>query len=210
MKSMLSALLMAFVMIPMMQSCSGDDAKSPFFGSLPKVYGEYKEAGDKLKEEAKDIKTEEEKAKYLEKSEKLQQKWAEKLETAAKKIDGKPLEFGESDIKVTTPVSFQFKDITEKSSLYVVFNFNGSAETKEDITIDRMYIGMTISVNLVGYDVENKVMFSYPVGKVQSVEKDGKIFIPAGTSVEFNTFQFGGNSLDAYINTTVLKLEVNK
>lgn len=206
---MLSFLLGALAILPLMMSCSGeDDSKSPF-GSLPKVYGEYLKEYDELKEKAKDIKTEKEKAEYLEKTNKLLDKWTAKIETAAKKLDGKVVEFGEGQFVTTQPISFQFSKINQKDYTYVVFDFNGSAETAEDIAFERNYYTPAKSVRMVGYDAEGQQLFyERNVGSVEVIEKDDKSFIPKGTPIKLSSFQFGGANMDMYRNATVLKFEV--
>lgn len=206
---MLCGLIMAAVMIPMVTSCSeGRSSNSPF-GSLPEVYTEYEKAGEKLKEEAKNIKTEEDKSKYLKKYEKFTQKWSEKIESSAKKLDGKQIDFAGDQFVVTQPISFQFKDISEKSQLYAVFNFNGSAEAAEEITLSRPLYLPTARVQMVGYDAQGQEQFSSYVGSVEVQDVDGKSVVSKGTPVTFNTFQFGSNAIEKYVNTAVLKLEIS-
>lgn len=207
-KTVLCLLVMAAVMIPVGTSCSGGSSSNSPFGSLPEVYTEYEKAGEKLKEEAKNIKTEEDKAKYLKKSEKFTKKWSEKIEVSAKKLDGKQIDFAGDQFVATQPISFQFKNVSEKSQLYAVFNFNGSAETAEEIVLNRPLYLPSASVQMVGYDAEGQQQFSSYVGSVAVQDVDGKSVIPKGTPVTFNTFQFGGTAIEKYVNTVVLKLEI--
>lgn len=207
-KSMFWSLVMAFVMLPMMSSCSGDGSSDSMFGSLPKVYGEYLEAGNKLKEEAKNIKTDEDKAKYIEKTEKLKEKWSVKIEKAAKKLDGKTINFEEGMFKVTQPISFQFDKIDGRSGLIAEFNFIGAAEASYDIVLNRSYKVTSASVKMVGYDAAGQETFSFDVGETDVADKDGKYIITKGTPVNFGYFRFGGDNVEKYKNTKVLKLEV--
>ena len=201
-------MVMAAAMIPAITSCSGSsDSKSPF-GSLPEVYADYAEAGNELKEEAKNIKTEEDKNKYLKKYDKMTKKWSEIIEKSAVSLDCKPIEFAGEEIVVTQPVSFQFKNVLEKSQLYPIFNFNGSAETAEEIVLDRPFYLPTAKVNMAGYDAEGQQQFTQAVGSVEVQDQDGKSVVAKGTQVKFDTFQFGTYALEKYVNTTVLKLEV--
>lgn len=207
-KSMFWSLVMSLVMLPMMSSCSGGGSSDSPFGSLPKVYGEYLEAGNKLKEEAKNIKTDADKAKYLEKTEKLKEKWSKKIEKAAQKLDGKTLNFEEGMFKVTQPLSFQFDEIDGKSSLIAVFNFIGAAEALYDIVLNRSYKVTSASVKMVGYDAAGQETFTFDVGGTEVADKEGKYIITKGTPVKFNYFRFGGDNVEKYKNTEVLKLEV--
>lgn len=207
-KKMLSLLLGALVMLPMMQSCSGEGSSKSPFGTLPKVYEEYLQSGEKLKKEAEKIKTDEDKAKYLEKSEKLKKEWSEKIAKAAKKLDGKTVNFEDGEFTVTEPISFQFNDISEKAYLHAVFNINGTAVTADDTTLARDFYAKDASVKLVGYDSEGQQLFKSNVGVIACQEKDGKSFIPKGTPIKFEFFQFGGKDAPTYGNTAVLKFEV--
>lgn len=209
MTKMLRLMVLVAIMLPMMLSCSGDGDKS-IFGSLPKVYNEYMEAGTKLYEELINIKTDQDNAEYLEKSEKLQQEWSGKIEQASKSLDGKVINFGEGDFKVTEPISFQFKEISQKGSLSSTFNFNGSAEAASDIILQRSYYVPSTSVYMIGYDAEGQEIFKERVGKINVEEKDGQSVIPAGTPIKFDSFSFGGLYVDKYDQVTVVKLEVNK
>lgn len=207
-KSVLCLLIMAAVMIPFVSSCSeGSSSKSPF-GSLPEVYGKYVEAGNELKEEAKNIKTDEDKTKYLKKYDRLTKKWSEKIEKSAVSLDGKPIEFADGQFVVTQPVSFQFKNVLDKSQLYAVFTFNGSAETAEEIVLNRTFYLPSVKVNMVGYDSEGQEQFAQSVGSLDVQDVDGKSVVSKGTPVKFDTFQFGTYGLEKYVNTTILKLEV--
>lgn len=205
---MLNAFIMAVVLLPMMSSCSGDDSSKSPFGSLPKVYDEYLEAGSKLKEEAKSIKTEEDKAKYLKKSEELTKKWSEKIESTAKKLDGKTLNFEDGMFKVEQPISFQFNEMNDMSYLYAVFGFNGVAEASYDIVLDRSCKITDTSVKMIGCDSTGQELFSFDVGNIDVVDKEGKNIITKGTPVVFNVFRFGGKDIEKYKNTQYLKLEV--
>lgn len=207
-KKMLSLLLGALVMLPMMVSCSGEGSSKSPFGSLPEVYEGYLQAGEKLKKEAEKIKTDEDKAKYLEKSEKLKAEWAGKIEKAAKKLDGKIIHFEEGEFTVSEPISFQFNDISEKAYLHAVFNFVGSAVTADDTILARDFYASNASVKMVGYDSEGQELFRTNVGVIDCQEKEGKSFIPKGTPIKFNFFQFGGKDAPTYGNTAVLKFEV--
>lgn len=207
-KTMLNAFIMAAVIFPMMSSCTGDDSSKSPFGSLPKVYGEYLEEGSKLKEQAKSIKTEEDKAKYLEKSEKLTKKWSEKIETTAKKLDGKTLNFEDGMFKVVQPISFQFNEMNEMSYLYAVFGFNGVAEASYDIVLNRSYKVTSTSVKMIGCDSDGQELFKFDVGNIDVSDKEGKYIITKGTPVTFNVFRFGGDDIEKYKNTQYLKLEV--
>lgn len=208
-KTMLNAFIMAAVMIPMMSSCSGDDSSKSPFGSLPKVYDEYLEAGNKLKEEAKNIKSEEDKAKYLKKSEELTKKWSEKIESTAKKLDGNTLNFEDGMFKVEQPISFQFNEMKEMSYLYAVFGFNGVAEASYDIVLNRNYKITSTSVKMIGCDSDSQELFNFDVGNIDVVDKEGKYIITKGTPIKFNVFRFGGNDIEKYMNTQYLKLEVS-
>lgn len=207
-KVTLCSLLAALVMLPIMLSCSGDGSSKSPFGSLPEVYEGYLQAGEKLKKEAQNIKTDEDKAKYLEKSEKLKAEWAGKIEKAAKKLDGKTIDFEEGEFIVSEPISFQFNDIAEKAYLHAVFNVNGSAETAADTTLARDFYARDASVRMVGYDSEGQELFRTNVGVIDCQEKEGKSFIPKGTPIKFNFFHYGGKDAPTYGNTAVLKFEV--
>lgn len=205
---------MAFVaaILPMLLSCSGgsgSSSESVMFGSLPGVYSQFQTEKDKLSEEAKNISSEADKAKLIEKSEKMKEDWGTKIEESAKTLDGKPIEFAESDIKVTAPISLQFDGFTSaKSDLLPKFKVNGSAEATTDINTDAIYVGVSESVYIVGYNEAGEQVYKIKVGFVPSENVDGKAVIKAGTPISFDVVHFSPKYLNDYEAAKTLKLEV--
>lgn len=205
---------MAFVaaIMPMLLSCSGSSgssSESVLFGSLPGVYAQFQAEKDKLSEEAKNIKSEADKAKLIEKSEKQQEEWSGKIEASAKALDGKPIEFAESDIKVTEPISLQFDGFTSsKSDLLPKFKVNGSAQAAKEINTDAIYVGVSESVYIVGYNETGEQVYKIKMGFVPSENVDGNAVIKAGTPISLDVVHFSPKYLNDYEAAKTLKLEV--
>lgn len=198
---------LAAIFLPAMLSCSSD-TQTPLFGSLPEVYSKFKVENDALQEEAKNIKTEAEKAELIKKSGELKEKWTSKIEASAKALDGKTIEFAESDIKVTEPISLQYEKIFSDSKLNPQFKINGAAEAATDIPVDANYMS-TRTVNICGYNAEGQEIYKINVGRIATEEKDGQKIIAAGTPVQFSTLYFPTKNVDEFKNVTTLKLEVS-
>lgn len=208
----IKTLALVVALMPMLLSCSGgsgSSSESPLFGSLPGVYAKFQTEKDKIKEEAKNIKSEAEKAELIKKSEKMEEKWSAKIEESAKALDGKPIELAESDIKVTQPLSLQFDGFSSgKSDLLPKFRVNGSAETASDINTDGVYVGVSESVYIVGYNSEGTEVYKIKVGFVPSENVDGKAVVKAGTPISFDVVHFSSKYLEDYEAAKTLKLEV--
>lgn len=204
--------LMAFaaILMPMLFSCSGGSGSSntPLFGALPGEYAKMQEEKDALQEEAKNIKSQADKAKLIEKSEKMQAKWGEKLEECAKGLDGKPIEFQESDIKITEPLSLQFDGFFSKSSMNPKFKINGSAEAATDINTDTNYVIPSETVYIVAYNADGEIAYKEKAGHITAENVDGMSVIKAGTPVIFDVLHFSGKSVEEYEAGKTLKLEV--
>lgn len=193
-------------------SCSGGSGSSSaesIFGTLPEVYEQFQSEKDQINEEAKNIKSEADKAELIEKSNKMQEKWSAKIEDSAKALDGKPIEFAESDIKVIEPVSLEFDGFFSKSDMNPKFNVNGSAEVVNEITADR-YILSAEKVYIVGYDADGQQVYQINVGSVPVENVDGTAVIKAGTPVKFDSFHFSSRNITEYKAAKTLKLEVSK
>lgn len=195
------------ILLPTLTSCSGGSgSKSIIFGTFPSVYEKFMKEKETLEAEAKDIKTEADKAEYLKKTEKLKQKWSEKLETAAKSADGQTLEFTESNVKVTEPISLTFEKMDK--DLKPVYTFNGKAEAGSEIQANISVFNL-VSVNLCGYDEAGNEVFSTKVGNVNSTKENDKL-VPAGTQVNFTKLYFSGKDVEAYMKAKTLKLVIDE
>lgn len=198
-------LALGAMIAPLLFSCSGGGSSS-LFGSIPGVYEKYQAEKDELNAEAKNIKTQEDKAKLIQKSEKMEAKYSEKIESAAKGLDGKTIEVADGDLKVTSPLSFEFEKIS-KSSLAPQFNVNGAIEAAGDIAIESSYFMSSISVYIVGLDAEDQEIYKVKIGKLEAENVDGKSVVKAGTPVIFNTVYYSGSDTEAYKNSKSLKLQ---
>lgn len=207
MKSIKLLALVAALM-PMLFSCSGgaSSSNSALLGSLPGEYQQFQEEKDQIGEEAKNIKSEADKKKLIEKAQKMEEKWGAKLEESAKSLDGKPLEFAESDIKVTEPVSLEFDGFFSKSDLEPKFKINGSAEAATEINTGVDYVLPSERVYIFGYDAEGQVVCKIHAGQIAVENVDGESVVKTGTPVEFSTFNFNPN--EDYAAAKTLKLEV--
>ena len=198
--------VLATALLMTMSSCSGSDAgsdKSLLFGSLPSEYAEFKSKRDKLNEEAKDIKTEEEKAELIKKGKKLDEKWTPKLEEVAKGLDGREINITDSIFKVTAPISLTFEKL-KGSTLEPIFKINGSAETTEPIMIENTFNPSRL-VYIAGYGADGNELFKSQVGRISGNVSGNKLEIPAGTSIEFTTLKFDSAYVDKYIETKTIK-----
>lgn len=205
MKRIYKLLVLVAFFIPMLSSCSGGNADSIPFGIFPSEYEKFLKESEKLKAEAQNIKTDEDKAEYIKKTDKLKEEWREKLETAAKTVDGKPIEFSESDIKVTEPISLTFESL-KKTDLEPFYRINGAAEASKDISVDPGKVYSSLNVYMVGYDSENQEMFASKVGTI-AVDKE-KNLITAGTPVKLYLLSFVDKYVEDYLKVKTLKLEV--
>lgn len=140
----------------------------------------------------------------------MKEKWSGKIEESAKALDGKPIEFVESDIKVTAPLSLQFDGYFDQSDLISNFNINGSAEAATDITAGKRYVTPNEYVYIVGYNAEGQEVYSIHVGFIPVENVDGKPVVKAGAAVKFNRFQFSGKITEEYEAAKSLKLEVRR
>lgn len=198
------------VVVPMLFSCSGGagSSDSALLGSLPGEYKKFEEEKAQIKEEAKNVKSEADKKKLIEKSQKMESEWSVKLEKSAKSLDGKTLEFAESDIKVTEPVSFEFDGFFSKSDMEPKFKINGAAEAPAEINLDVNYVLPSERVYIVGYNAEGQEVCKIHAGSIAVEDVDGKSVVKAGTPVKFDTFNFNPN--EDYGAAKTIKLEAGR
>lgn len=203
MKKVSTFATLAVVALMALSSCSGSD-NCLLFGTIPSEYAELKAQRDKLEEEAKNVKTEEDKAKLIKKNQELDEKWAPKLEKAATALDGKEINITDSLIKVTSPISLTFEKLGSRN-LDPIFKINGSAETAETITFENTFSQSRI-VYIAGYDAAGNEVYKSQVGRISGEVKLNTLEIPAGTPVEFSTLTFSGSYVDKYPEAKTLKL----
>lgn len=196
------------VLVPMLFSCSGGASSSALLGSLPGEYEKFQEEKAQITEEAKNVKSEADKKKLIEKSQKMESKWSAKLEESAKSLDGKPFEFAESDIKVTEPVSLEFDGFFSKSDMQPKFKINGAAEAATEINLGVNYVLPSERVYIVGYNAEGQEVCKIKAGSIAVENVDGKSVVKAGTPVNFDNFHFSPK--EDYRAAKTIKLEVNR
>ena len=189
-----------------LSSCSGSGSdKDSLFGSLPGEYAEMMAEEAKLKEKATKITTEAEKAKFIEESQKLNEKWSAKLEKSAQKLDGKEINLSsDGQFKVTSPVSLTLDKIGSKD-LSMQFKVTGGAEAAEPITIANAYT-TSRAVFIAGYDENGTELFKSPIGQVTGTANGADLEIPAGTPVQFSTLSFNKKYVEEYPLVKTLKL----
>lgn len=209
MKTFKSMAFFAIVM-PLMLSCSGggSTSDSTLFGPLPEYFEQISAEQTKLKEDAKNIKSEAEKAELIKKSEEMKEKWGAKIEESAKALNGKPVEFAESNIKVTAPVSLEFDGFFSKSDMTPKFNVNGSAEAASEINAGVDYVLPKEKVYVVGYNAEGQQVYKIDVGSIAVENVDGKAIVKAGTPVVFSSFHMSDSKAAEYKAAKTVKLEV--
>lgn len=201
---------LAAIAMPFMFSCSGGGSSSDtlLFGALPGQFEQLLAEQAELKEKAKDIKSEAEKAELIKKSEEIKEKWSGKIEESAKALDGKQIEFAQSDVKVTQPVSLQYEGFFSKSDMTPKFKINGAAEVTSEINTDAPYILPSEHVYIVGYNAEGQEVYRIKAGFVAADNVDGKSVVKAGTPVTFDPIVFSDNKVEQYKEAKTLKLEV--
>lgn len=200
-------LLSMAVLALLVTSCSGagsDNDKGSLFGSLPKEYAKMMAERENLKEQAKNVKSEAEKAKLIEKGKKMDEEWSAKLESTAKGLDGKEIVLADGEFKVTAPLSLTFEKLNG-NDLEPSFMINGSAENIDPITIENRYLPSCI-VYIAGYDAEGNELFKSEVGSIKGTLTNNVLEIPAGVQVEFTTLRFNGKYVDEYSAAKTLKL----
>lgn len=206
MKKIIKLVAIIAILLPVLTSCSGgSDSESVIFGKFPSLYEKFLKEKTKLEEERKNIKTEAEKAEYLKKVDELKAKWADKLETAAKSADTQTLEFAESNVKITEPISLTFEKLD--NDFKPVYTINGKAEAAAEI-ISKISVFHLVAVNLCGYDEAGNEVFCNKVGNVKSTEENDKL-VPAGTPVNFSKLYFSSKEVEGYINAKTLKLVID-
>lgn len=206
MRKIFNLMALIAILLPIITSCSGGGSESIIFGKFPSVYEKFLKEKETLEAEKKEIKTEADKAEYLKKVDELKQKWIEKLETAAKSADGQTLNFSESNVKVTEPLSLTFEKLD--SNLEPVYTFNGKAEAASEIQSNISVYGR-VSVKLYGYDEAGNELFSTKVGSVDATKEDDKK-VAAGSPVNFTKLYFSGKNVEGYINAKTLKLVIDE
>lgn len=188
-------------------SCSGGSTSdSSLFGSVPEVYEKFMKEKAELDEKAKNIKSEEDKAKLIAESKKMEEKWQVKIEEAAKAVDGKEINLTEGEFKVTSPISLTFTGKCT-SQLEPRFDVNGEAVTAEELRPNAQYITYFV-VNLVGYDAEGNEVFANSVGSIEGKADGNNCIIEAGTPVKFTTLLFNDRDIEGYEKATTLKLAI--
>lgn len=189
-------------------ACSGssNSSETGLYGNLPAEYGKMMTERDALKEKAKNIKTEAEKAELIAQGQKMDEEWSAKLEETAKGLDGKPLTITDSLFKVTAPVSLQFEKL-QGSDLEPQFKVDGTAEAAQELTRENTYLSKLI-VYLAGYDKEGTELFTSEIGTVAGTLDGTTLVIPAGAPVEFTHLRFNDKYVEEYPKATTLKLTV--
>lgn len=205
MKKVTFLVALAAILIISMTSCSGSGSqKSLLFGEIPSEYAELKAERNKLDEQAKNVKTEEEKSELIKKGQKLEEKWTPKLEKAAKELDGKEIELTEGTFKVTSPVSLTFEKLKTRT-LEPIFKVNGMVVTEEPIKVENT-INPTLLVYIAGYDAEGNEVYKSQIGRLTGEVTLNVLEVPVGTPVNFQTLTFNGAYVDKYPEAKTLKI----
>ena len=198
----------AALFMPMLFSCSGSSSsKTNLFGTFPDQYVQFLEDKANIKKEAESIKSAEDKKALIEKSEKMNAKWREKLEESAKALSGKPIEIAECDFNVTEPISLEFKDFFSKSNLTPSFNIKGAAIAKADLQTEADYVLEKEPVYLVGYDADGKEVYKSKIGFVNVENVNGKTLLKANTPIQFDIVHFYKSDVEGSKTAKTFKLE---
>lgn len=207
MKSIIKMLAFAAVTLPLFASCSGGSSSdSLLFGALPGVYEGYQAEKNELEEKAKDIKSEEDKAKLIAESKELTDEWTGKIESAAQELDGRKVEITDADIKVSEPLTLTYDGLFSKSDITPEFVINGAAQAATDFTPESPVPSASYSVYIVGYNAEGTEVFATKCGFIPATLEESKAVIKAGTPVQFEKIHFSDNYVNEYQQATTLKL----
>lgn len=207
----LKMMAVAALFMPLLFSCSGGSSSdNKLFGAIPDQYAQFLEDKAKIKEEAKNIKTAEDKKALIEKSEKMTEKWREKIGDSAKALSGKPIEIAECDFNVTEPMSLEFEDFFSKSDLTMNFKLKGAAAVKADTKTELDYVRKSLQVYIVGYDAEGNEVYKTKAGFVDAENADGKVLLKANTPVKFDYIHFGKSDVEGSKAAKTYKLEVKE
>lgn len=198
------------IALTILSSCSGGGAsksESLLYGNLPAVHSEMQEAKNSIKEEFIAAKSESQGKDLIEKANKLEKEYSEKIEAAAKALDNREINFSEGDLKITAPVTLTYESFFSQSDMTPYFKVNGSAEAATDITFAGEHPLSGYNVYIVGYGPDNEELFASKVGMIDAEINGETAVIKAGTPVKFDRLQFSSNETDEYRKTASLKLE---
>ena len=188
---------LAVLLMPLLLACSGGSSTDTnLYGSLPEKYEKFMQEKADLKKQAENIKTEADKKKLIEKSEKMQAEWKVKIEECAKTLNGKPIEVEKCDFTITTPLSLEFTDFYSNSNLTPSFKINGEATATSDMKTGNDFVLPSEKVYLVGYNAEGQEVYKALVGSIAAENVDGKTFVKAGTPVEFKKLKFSKSDIE--------------
>lgn len=204
----LNKLALAVIATFALTACSGGSSSNTnLFGDVPEILQKYDEEQDALKEKGKNIKSEEEKAKLIAESKKVDEEYTAKVETASKKLDGKALDVTSEDFDITTPISLTYEEISSAKKLNPKFKVNGEAKTTKEIALAQTVFSTKCPVQIVGFDAEGNEVYHLQVGTVEVATENGQSTVAAGAPVEFTTLTLRTNYLEDYSKATSLKLE---
>lgn len=210
MRSLTKLMAMAAIIASALWSCSGGGADTLLFGKLPGVYAGMLADKEAIREEAKSVSSASQMKDLSEKADKLQEEWAARIEEAARGLDGREIEFAESDITVTKPLSLTYEGFFSKSSMTPDFIVSGEAEASADIIPESKLPLTSYTVYIVGYDAAGQEVFANKVGFIPAEMAGGKSVIKAGTPVDFDHLYFSEKKAEDYPKAAVLKLEVRE
>lgn len=199
------------IVVTMLSSCSGDgsgnSSDSLLYGNLPAVYSKMQEAKQSIKEEYKAAHSESQAKDLMEKADKLEKEYSEKIESAAKALDNKDINISEGDFKITVPVSLVYEGFFSQLSMTPYFKVNGNAEASADLIMNSGLPLTGYKVYIVGYGADNEELFASTVGMIDAEVNGDTAVIKAGTPVKFDRLQFSEKETTEYQKATSLRLE---
>lgn len=210
MKSLKHLAASSAIALTILSSCSGGGAgksDSLLYGNLPAVHSEMQEAKKSIKEEFIAAKSESQGKDLMEKANKLEKEFSEKIEAAAKALDNREINISEGDLKITAPVNLTYEGFFSQMDMTPNFKVNGSAEAANDITINSDLPLSGYNVYIVGYGPDNEELFVSKVGMIDAEINGKTAVIKAGTPVKFDHLHFSKKETDEYQKATSLKLE---
>lgn len=210
---------MGLLVVATLVSCGGSGGSGGnssencmLFGEVPGLYADYQTQRDKIEESAQ--KSEADYKKATTQIDELQEEYRVKIEEAAKKLAGQPVEIAPGeDFKVVKPVSLSFKEFA--NGINAMFTVAGEVEAAKDVTVDVteswlkshdvQYLQLPLM--LIGCDEQGAEVTRARIGYFKGFKvMDGKVVLPAGTKAELQPVPYNDNDYESYVKVKSVKL----
>lgn len=196
-------------------SCGGSGSSTEnclVFGEVPSIYADYQAQRDKIESEIVNSRLDYKKG--ASQIDELKEKYRAKIEEAAKKLDGQPIEIAPGeDFKVVNPICFSFKEFA--NNVNVVFAVGGEVEAARDVAIEVTESWLKshnveylyVPLLMAGCDAQGAEVSKDRIGYFKGLKVvDGKVVLPAGTKAELQTVAYNKNDYDDYAKVKSVRL----